>query len=85
MILHLRAVLGRDRAITTSTVSFFNMLGRLVATATGQAIFNNSMSTNGAKVKADATPVKVSCDATLIMPLLVAQTFAQEVAQKATH
>ena len=49
------AVLGRDRAITTSTVSFFNMLGRLVATATGQAIFNNSMSTNGAKVKADAT------------------------------
>ena len=26
------AVLGRDRAITTSTVSFFNMLGRLVAT-----------------------------------------------------
>ena len=30
------------------------------------------------KVRADATPVKVHADATLIMPLLVAQTFAQE-------
>ena len=29
------------------------------------------------KVKVDATPVKVCADATLVMPLLVAQTFAQ--------
>ena len=49
------AVLGRDRAITTSTVSFFNMLGRLVATATGQAIFNNNMKANAEQLKADAT------------------------------
>ena len=30
------------------------------------------------KVRLDATPVKVYADATLIMPLLVAQTFALE-------
>jgi len=30
------------------------------------------------KVRVDATPVKVHADATLIMPLLVAQTFARE-------
>ena len=30
------------------------------------------------KVRLDATPVKVCADATLIMPLLVAQTFAME-------
>ena len=30
------------------------------------------------KVRADATPVKVHADATLILPLLVAQTFASE-------
>ena len=30
------------------------------------------------KVRIDATPVKVYADATLIMPLLVAQTFARE-------
>lgn len=32
------------------------------------------------KVRADATPVKVHADATLILPLLVAQTFAREEA-----
>ena len=32
------------------------------------------------KVRMDATPVKVHADATLIMPLLVAQTFAREPA-----
>ena len=32
------------------------------------------------KVRLDATPVKVCADATLIMPLLVAQTFAMEPA-----
>jgi deoxyhypusine synthase len=30
------------------------------------------------QVRVDATPVKVHADATLIMPLLVAQTFARE-------
>ena len=30
------------------------------------------------KVRMDATPVKVHADATLIMPLLIAQTFAKE-------
>jgi len=48
------AVLGRDRAVTTSTVSFFNMLGRLVATAAGQAIFNNKLSGNLADLKSSA-------------------------------
>lgn len=33
------------------------------------------------KVRIDATPVKVCADATLIMPLLVAQTFAREAPQ----
>ena len=36
------AVLGRDRAVTTSTVSFFGMLGRLCASAAGQTILNNN-------------------------------------------
>ena len=49
------AVLGRDRAVTTSTVSFFNMLGRLVATALGQAIFNNNLKTQIASLKDAAT------------------------------
>ena len=30
------------------------------------------------KIKAEATPVKVYAEATIIMPLLVAQTFARE-------
>ena len=30
------------------------------------------------KVRVDATPVKVCAEATIIMPLLVAQTFARE-------
>ena len=33
------------------------------------------------KVRLDATPVKVCADASIIMPLLVAQTFAREVAE----
>ena len=48
------AVLGRDRAVTTSTVSFFNMLGRLVATAAGQAIFNNQLALRMADLKSEA-------------------------------
>ena len=34
------------------------------------------------KVRLDATPVKVCADATLIMPLLVAQTFAMEAPEE---
>ena len=30
------------------------------------------------KIKIDARPVKVSCDATLVFPLIVSQTFAKE-------
>ena len=37
------AVLGRDRAVTTSTVSFFGVLGRLLASAVGQALLNNNL------------------------------------------
>jgi hypothetical protein len=54
------AVLGRDRAITTSTVSFFNMLGRLCATAAGQAIFNNNLAAQIRALRADATAAYAS-------------------------
>ena len=35
------------------------------------------------KIKLDARPVKIYADATLIFPLIVAQTFAKEVARRA--
>lgn len=34
------------------------------------------------KIRSGAKPVKVHCDATLIFPLIVAQTFAQYVQRK---
>ena len=46
------AVLGRDRAVMTSTITFFGMLGRLVAAALGQTILNNGLTTQYANYKA---------------------------------
>ena len=37
------------------------------------------------KVRVDANPVKVYADATLILPLLVAQTFAREPTEPPTQ
>lgn len=34
------------------------------------------------KIKIDATPVKVSCDASIIFPLIVTQTFAKELLRR---
>jgi len=46
------AVLGRDRAVTTTTVAFFGVLGRTISTAAGQALLNNAIPLQMAKVGA---------------------------------
>ena len=57
------AVLGRDRATTTTSVSFFGVLGRLVASAVGQTILNNSLHAAAGRIGPSYSPQQAYSDA----------------------
>ena len=56
---------------STETLPFYHLAGSDSGAKPDEAV-------SWGKVRLDATPVKVTAEATIIMPLLVAQTFARE-------
>jgi hypothetical protein len=84
------AVLGKDRATTTSTVSFFGVLGRLCASAAGQTIMNNNFKANFADLASNAiaaarsgspwTPAQLAAAKTHVYSISIAPVFWLSVA-----